>query len=380
MQLDGTCDALRCEVSQLRTQLLEMTDKRLEEINRAEGEVNRLHDENQKLRGELSPARGIHFDSLRSLETKYEGMMQDLTDELHELHRRADRNEERIFRQVPTKSKENTNSDGSTVDRCASSNGELSVDSHDNQKELERIMDQNRELILTVQSLRQDSVLLEMENRSLRELATPFDEKLANKQKIHYIMQLKNENAQLRAELKTYHKRLLHFRANGRFESLVDALAPLAGFKPRGGPVVSAAPGLDALAEPRTPGRTLRDALEPRTPRTVHDAMPSCAGADLEPRVMLSERRCRQYERAFESIAIDFRHFIFLIELVLCMGGTGSAPGAVSNGGPGRQQSGKEDVQHLLNQLRETVANGVHGGDVGGRSQIGAKRSSACVD
>eukprot|EP00928_Gymnodinium_smaydae_P019902 TRINITY_DN17669_c0_g1_i1.p1 TRINITY_DN17669_c0_g1~~TRINITY_DN17669_c0_g1_i1.p1 ORF type:complete len:617 (+),score=171.59 TRINITY_DN17669_c0_g1_i1:67-1917(+) len=325
---------LQEEVGNLRAKLVALTEKRLEEINRTESQIKRLADDNHRLRSERNDLRKqkdvVATTAVASAEADIDLATPGIDGQLVE--DRSNRQQCGLMRSksvicVRTRRAEET-----------------ACDVH----EVERLLTQNRELVLTVQQLKQDSELLEAENRSLRELAAACEDvhsKVAgqnahimghvnHKQKIRYMVQLKEETAQLRAELKKTQKRLLQMQASKKSENLVDALLPLAGLQPR---------GVSGFAS------------EPRTPRRAMQSTPRGVGAS-ELRGPEADRRCRQLERMLESIAIDFRHFISLVERVLSAAGPRSTPGVVSVGGPGRQESATEDVPHLLRQLREVIA------------------------
>lgn len=343
---------LREQVRMLRAKLLEFSDQRLRELELSEQEFRQLSRENESLRSALrtTDKEGCKLERLRHVEEDLNQKMAAVCKELDRLQRQTAKSEAKVSKSTG-KPEEGGEKEG----------------------DAEQLLQQNAELLLTVQQLKQDAELLELENRTLRELTTTVEDERSrptqhsqllgqahnNKQKARFTALLKEENAHLQRELKKVRNSLRQLQMSSRNENLVEALMPLAGLQPRLGGTANTATGavpavVDAENQPRTPCRSSRRRSVSAHSTCLRDdlsaATPSRATEGLQ-------KRCREYERVLESLSIDFRHFLLLVERVLSAGGT--LPGAVSVRGPGRQESvmaGKEDVSHLLRQLRDALA------------------------
>mmetsp|Transcript_24625 Transcript_24625/g.54417 ORF Transcript_24625/g.54417 Transcript_24625/m.54417 type:complete len:513 (-) Transcript_24625:110-1648(-) len=199
------------------------------------------------------------------------------------------------------------------------------------------LLAQNRELLLSMQMLKQEVEQLEAERRSLQESAAIFEqgfERVAgqqarqmghqnHRQKIRYTLQMKEENSKLRDELKQARVRALKLEASKKGESLIEALAPLSSVRGRGcvDPFVYIAP-------------RSRSSSRPAPPRPSRGSV----SGGLED----ATQRCREQEKILERISIDFRHFLSLLEAAVP---DGDESGPSDAGGRGQ-------LNALLERLR----------------------------
>mmetsp|Transcript_108120 Transcript_108120/g.187658 ORF Transcript_108120/g.187658 Transcript_108120/m.187658 type:complete len:1584 (-) Transcript_108120:39-4790(-) len=225
--------------------------------------------------------------------------------------------------------------------------------------EVEEFREQCRELMETVNQFRQQQESLMMENKSLKENLSLFEDDLEKvsdrhaqlighvnpKQKIRYTLKLKDEKNELRSELNKTRSRLAQLECARRSESLFEALASL-GYGSVHGPVGGSPQPVPARRHqhstpPRVVGHGLlspEHSISSRTPRRNARSLRGGASVGGESdtgdhRLYLSERQCQMQERTLERLTTDFQHIVALIEKAVVAdeastGVVGRAPGS----------------------------------------------------
>jgi len=254
------------------------------------------------------------------------------------------------------------------------------------ERECEEQRRQNRELHDTVRAFRMDLEALKAENHSLREAEQSLRDSLergmhqqaqlaghANtNQKIRYTMKLKEENIQLRAELKKAQQRSALIDAGRRDNALLGALST-AGCVVSSSSVATAVtpPVLSGAAEvrARTPSRSQGGAAAMRSPRRpvsataatgrrtvvtrtgsvapVGGSAAAAASAEADARASVAEvtRRCQIMERAAERVSVDYQHLLMLVQRAVNVSSEGSSQGDL-----------EADPSSLLERLRNVAA------------------------
>lgn len=240
---------------------------------------------------------------------------------------------------------------------------ELLASAHDPEHRL--LLAQNRALVCSVASLGQDIELLEAEKHALQESLGAFEENLdkaakysatlagqANhKQKIQYLLHLKDENARLRTELRKARARAVQLESSRLCENLVFGALQCGPLSAGSASNAGYAGYAEATAAPRVASGEERTRSRPRAPhRQRASAVPSAAAA--------TERALPR--AAVERMRIDHEHVLALVQLAvsaagplpgLAAGASASAPSPAPAGG-----GGAEEVAALVRQLRRAAS------------------------
>lgn len=210
---------------------------------------------------------------------------------------------------------------------------------------------------------KEDCELLELENCSLKESNAIFEASLErisgqharlmghnnHKQKIQYMLKLKDENGRLRRELKESRHRALQLDSNRRSCNLIDALAPLgsSSLSPTSEHSVVPLPKRRSIGQYTPKHSNAASTLCAQIPRRSLSGPAIPEGSKENSRVLKLERRCHLQNRNLERIGLDFQHFRALIERAITL----SDPIVESS-----RSVADSDVASLLQQLRAVVA------------------------
>jgi len=201
--------------------------------------------------------------------------------------------------------------------------------------EVKDLHQQNAQLLLTFQQFKTELETALAENHGLQETIDMYETNLQRatdqkaelmghsnpKQKIRHMVNLKEENKELREQLKKAKQRITQLGVSRKGEGLLEALASFSHSHSVGDHLsVSASP-----CGPETPnarGSETRTPKRPCTPTRKPACQPGSArGARSNPHeeeylaARMEEERMRQMqERTVERMQTDFQHFIALIE------------------------------------------------------------------
>jgi DNA repair exonuclease SbcCD ATPase subunit len=201
------------------------------------------------------------------------------------------------------------------------------------EKENEELRQQNQQLLLTFQQFKQEWEITNAENITLQEtlgiyeidLDRATDEKaqlmghVNPKQKIHHMVKLKEENKELREQLKKAKQRISTLSASRKGEGLLDALASFSqGLGADQLSVTASVTGIPSQV-PRGDAKTPQRSSTPPKRTAPLSARGNRSGSLREDAAEEERRRAIQ-ERAVERVQIDFQHFIALIERAVLAG------------------------------------------------------------
>lgn len=217
-------------------------------------------------------------------------------------------------------------------------------------EENEALVDQNRELMASLRNLQQDLQVSLVETKRLQDREASYERELErmsdrgaelnghsnHKQKIKYLESLKDENNQLRQELKRAKQSAAQYEAQARasnfFESTGLAVEPVGARTPsRRGP----SPHSGCM----TPGRPSASVTQPMTPKRgdayERERDPLAAYADERPEALRRERaeavrHAKAHRRASERAALEYQHLHAVVEQVLFVASRGVASGDTS--------------------------------------------------
>eukprot|EP00435_Cladocopium_sp_Y103_P010335 s1368_g2.t1 len=198
------------------------------------------------------------------------------------------------------------------------------------EREVKELHEQNLQLLTTFQQFKSEWEVMRAENQSLQEtlamselsLDRASEEKaqimghVNPKQKIRHMVNLKEENKELREQLKKAKQRITQLGVSRKGEGLLEALACFSHGRGLGADQLS----IPASACPETPGpASVRgEARTPRRPTTPSRKASPRRGnlqeEEYQAWLAEEERRRQMQERAVERVQTDFQHFIALIE------------------------------------------------------------------
>ncbi|CAE7787775.1 GIP [Symbiodinium sp. CCMP2592] len=197
--------------------------------------------------------------------------------------------------------------------------------------EVKDLHQQNAQLLLTFQQFKTELDTALAENHCLQETIDMYEMNLQRatdqkaelmghsnpKQKIRHMVNLKEENKELREQLKKAKQRITQLGVSRKGEGLLEALASFSHSHSVGDQLsVSASPW-----GPETPNARGSETRTPKRPGTPTRKPASARGARSNPHEeeylaarMEEERRRQMQERTVERMQTDFQHFIALIE------------------------------------------------------------------
>lgn len=198
------------------------------------------------------------------------------------------------------------------------------------EREVKELHDQNLQLLTTFQQFKSEWEVMRAENQSLQETLAMSEMSLDRaseekaqimghvnpKQKIRHMVNLKEENEELREQLKKAKQRITQLGVSRKGEGLLEALACFSHGRGLGADQLS----IPASACPETPGpASVRgEARTPRRPTTPSRKASPRRGnlqeEEYQAWLAEEERRRQMQERAVERVQTDFQHFIALIE------------------------------------------------------------------
>jgi len=228
------------------------------------------------------------------------------------------------------------------------------------EQEAKDLHQQNAQLLVTFQQFKTEWDLMRAENQSLQETLATYEMNLDRatdhnaqmmghvnpKQKIRHMVNLKEENKELREQLKKAKQRITQLGVSRKGEGLLEALA---SFSHRG--LGADQLSIPASACPDTPCQSVQgESRTPKRPSTPSRKMsPRRGSPEEEYQVWLAdeERRRQLQDRAVERVQTDFQHFIALIERAVLSGEmSGDSPNPAA----------------LLERLRSVVHPAMQGG------------------
>ncbi|CAJ1407718.1 unnamed protein product [Effrenium voratum] len=226
------------------------------------------------------------------------------------------------------------------------------------EQEAKDLHQQNAQLLVTFQQFKTEWDLMRAENQSLQETLATYEMNLDRatdhnaqmmghvnpKQKIRHMVNLKEENKELREQLKKAKQRITQLGGEGLLEAL-------ASFSHRG--LGADQLSIPASACPDTPCQSVQgESRTPKRPSTPSRKMsPRRGSPEEEYQVWLADedRRRQLQDRAVERVQTDFQHFIALIERAVLSGEmSGDSPNPAA----------------LLERLRSVVHPAMQGGRV----------------
>lgn len=201
--------------------------------------------------------------------------------------------------------------------------------------EVKDLHQQNAQLLLTFQQFKTELETALAENHGLQETIDMYEMNLQRatdqkaelmghsnpKQKIRHMVNLKEENKELREQLKKAKQRITQLGVSRKGEGLLEALASFSHSHSVGDQLsVPASPW--GPETPNARGSETRTSKRPGTPTRKPACQPGSArGARSTPheeeyqaRMVEEERRRQMQERTVERMQTDFQHFIALIE------------------------------------------------------------------
>ncbi|CAJ1407719.1 unnamed protein product [Effrenium voratum] len=230
------------------------------------------------------------------------------------------------------------------------------------EQEAKDLHQQNAQLLVTFQQFKTEWDLMRAENQSLQETLATYEMNLDRatdhnaqmmghvnpKQKIRHMVNLKEENKELREQLKKAKQRITQLGVSRKGEGLLEALA---SFSHRG--LGADQLSIPASACPDTPCQSVQgESRTPKRPSTPSRKMsPRRGSPEEEYQVWLADedRRRQLQDRAVERVQTDFQHFIALIERAVLSGEmSGDSPNPAA----------------LLERLRSVVHPAMQGGRV----------------
>jgi len=207
------------------------------------------------------------------------------------------------------------------------------------EREAEDLHQQNAQLLISFQQFKMELEMTNGENQTLQETLNMYEMNLekatdqnaqlsghANpKQKIRHMVNLKEENKELREQLKKASQRITQLGVSRKGEGLLEALASFSHAHGLGHDQLSVAPSTCGRSVAETPGpATSKGGVDktPKRPGTPTRKAPLSARGARNPRSEAEEqmrredeeRRLQMQERAVERVQTDFQHFIALIE------------------------------------------------------------------
>ncbi|CAE7591480.1 GIP [Symbiodinium natans] len=196
--------------------------------------------------------------------------------------------------------------------------------------EVKDLHQQNAQLLLTFQQFKAELDTALAENHSLQDTIDMYETNLQRatdqtaelmghnnpKQKIRHMVNLKEENKELRDQLKKAKQRITQLGVSRKGEGLLEALASFSHSHGAGDqlsvPASPWAPETPAKgAETRTPKRP---GTPTRKPASARGARSNPLEEEYQVRMVEEERRRQMQDRAVERVQTDFQHFIALIE------------------------------------------------------------------
>jgi len=197
------------------------------------------------------------------------------------------------------------------------------------------ILAQNRQLLFTVSSLKQECETIQAEKQCLQETVADLERSLDavsgqhaelaghvnHKQKIRHTLQIKQERDKFREEHVKLQQRISVLEASQSSQALMSAL---------GGHIPST-PSCRGAETPTLHASTPKNAKLPGSRRSLL----SCDGP-----VPAAERRCQRLEQDLDHISIKFKHLTILLERAFSKTGVSLTA---------RTES--KDISHLLEQL-----------------------------
>jgi len=198
-------------------------------------------------------------------------------------------------------------------------------------QEAKELHHQNSQLLSTLQQFKTEWEMAMSEKNNLQETLNVYELNLQRatdqtaelmghtnpKQKIRHMVNLKEENKELREQLKKAKQRISQMGASRKGEGLLEALASVTHSHSIGADQMSVPTNFGGADTPastgvaRTPKRPGTPTRKPMSARGARGSLP-----EEEMQLMLAEdeRRLQIQERAVERVQIDFQHFIALIE------------------------------------------------------------------
>jgi len=215
---------------------------------------------------------------------------------------------------------------------------------------------QNAALLKSLQFIEKDYEACQTENRSLQEILIDNEADLEHtkdenaklmghtnhKQKVHYHIKIKDENAQLKQELTKTKQLLSQYTVGQRGSSLLEALAILgSGSSNSVGEV--GGQSVCSTREPRTPNpKGASSQASARTPKRPTSNGPPQSGRRGQANVEADRcQNCELQERAKERAFVDFQHVVSLIDRAAFKGDISGA---------------NSDPQEILDKLRDMGA------------------------
>jgi len=245
-------------------------------------------------------------------------------------------------------------------------------------QENEKLKEQNRQVLLSLQMQQQDLQIALAETRRLSEREAAYESDVlrmsersaelgghANpKQKIKHLMSVKEENQSLRQELKRTKQSIAQLEGQLRAAQFFEAASaqPLASEASSG-----------TQTRPRTPSRRMAQPQQPMTPGRPPASTPGAACEPEQSQKAEQLRMARAHRRASERAANEYQHLYGLVERALAMGSLQSAaspgntetPTAQSGDGTvsARAHADHNELYRRLRRLSMNFSTGSNGSD-----------------
>ncbi|CAK9057809.1 unnamed protein product [Durusdinium trenchii] len=208
------------------------------------------------------------------------------------------------------------------------------------EREVKELHEQNTQLLTTFQQFKSEWEVMRAENQSLQETLAMSEMSLDRaseekaqimghvnpKQKIRHMVNLKEENKELREQLKKAKNRITQLGVSRKGEGLLEALACFSHGRGLGTDqlsIASACPDTPAPCSVRGEARTPKRPTTPtRKPSASRGGGTRSSQQEEEYQAWLAEeeRRRQMQDRAVERVQTDFQHFIALIERAVLSG------------------------------------------------------------
>jgi len=304
-------EAERCKADRTAAETSSAQVQELQEqLQAALADAAQAESEKEQMKADLEKLRfaEINANMTKNAKERAEAQLREAKQDVEHWRSKAqsfDRDEERMKRQVE---------DVSRLER-----------------EVKELHEQNLQLLTTFQQFKSDWEVTRAENQSLQETLAMSEMSLDRaseekaqimghvnpKQKIRHMVNLKEENKELREQLKKAKQRIIQLGVSRKGEGLLEALACFSHGRGLGADQLSV-----ASVCPDTPGPCTSVRGEARTPRR-----PTTPGRKASPNksrgiqeeeyqawLAEEERRRQMQDRAVERVQTDFQHFIALIE------------------------------------------------------------------